>query len=143
MTRDLTPFGAFVLRLSLGTMWVAHALLKWFVFTIPGFGAWLGEQGLPAVAAWPVFLLELVGGLAILFGFHGRMASMALIPVMAVAMLTHVPNGWLHISPGGGWEYPAFLVMASLAHVLVGDGALALHQSGGVKPRRLSTNPTS
>ena len=46
-------------------MWIAHALLKWFVFTIPGFGAWLADQGLPATAAWPVFLLELVGALAL------------------------------------------------------------------------------
>jgi hypothetical protein len=29
-------------------------------------------------------------------------------------------------STGGGWEYPAFLAMASLVHVLAGDGAYAL-----------------
>jgi putative oxidoreductase len=126
MTRDITPYGALALRMSLGTMWIAHALLKWFVFTIPGFGAWLADQGLPATAAWPVFLLELVGGLAILVGFHGRLASAVLLPVMLVAMLTHVPNGWTHTSAGGGWEYPAFLMMASLAHMLIGDGALSL-----------------
>ena len=29
--------GAMLLRLGLGVMWISHALLKWFVFTIPGF----------------------------------------------------------------------------------------------------------
>ncbi len=28
---------ALILRLGLGVMWISHALLKWFVFTIPGF----------------------------------------------------------------------------------------------------------
>lgn len=27
---------------------------------------------------------------------------------------------------GGGWEYPAFLIAASLAQALAGDGAYAL-----------------
>lgn len=120
------PYGALVLRTGLGTMWIAHALLKWFVFTLPGFASWLESQGLPAFMAWPVFLLELCGGLAILLGLYGRFVSLALAPVMLVAMLTHVPNGWLHTSAGGGWEYPAFLIVASLVHGLVGDGAWAV-----------------
>ncbi len=31
-----TDFGITVLRVSLGVTWVAHALLKLFVFTLPG-----------------------------------------------------------------------------------------------------------
>ena len=30
------PYAALTLRLALGTMFVAHALLKLFVFTLPG-----------------------------------------------------------------------------------------------------------
>ena len=30
------PHGALILRLALGTMFVAHALLKYYVFTLPG-----------------------------------------------------------------------------------------------------------
>jgi putative oxidoreductase len=122
----LKPYGALLLRLSLGVMWISHALLKWFVFTIPGFAGWLAQQGLPSFMAWPVFLLELLGGLAILFGFYGRYVSLALTPVMLVALWTHLPNGWVHTSTGGGWEYPLFLAASSLAHFLLGDGAFAL-----------------
>jgi putative oxidoreductase len=121
-----SPFGPTVLRLALGSMWISHALLKWFVFTLPGFAGFLTSQGLPGFMAWPVFLLELLGGLAILTGFYGRWVSLALLPVMAVAMSTHLANGWLFTNAGGGWEYPLFLMAASFVHFLVGDGALAL-----------------
>jgi len=40
--------------------------------------------------------------------------------------MVHAGNGWLFTAANGGWEYPAFLIAASLAHVLIGDGALAL-----------------
>ncbi|MFZ5559945.1 MAG: DoxX family protein [Pseudomonadota bacterium] len=123
---SFAPLGPTVLRVALGSMWIAHALLKYFVFTLPGFAGFLTGQGLPGFMAWPVFLIELGGGLAILTGFYGRWVSLALIPVMAVALWTHVPNGWLFSSAGGGWEYPLFLIAASFAHFLVGDGALAL-----------------
>ena len=119
--------GALILRVALGTMWMAHALLKWWVFTIPGFAGWLTSQGLPAFMAWPVFLIELIGGIMLLLGVYGRYVSAALIPLMLVAAWTHSANGWLHTSEGGGWEYPIFLVFASIAHVLIGDGRYALH----------------
>lgn len=132
--RYMNPaLAATLLRVALGSMWIAHAILKYSVFTIPGFAGWLESQGLPGFMAWPVFLLELLGGVAILIGFHGRWASLALLPVMLVAVSTHVTNGWLHTSPGGGWEYPAFLAVASVAHFLAGDGALAFGRQQRVK----------
>lgn len=132
--RYMNPaLAATLLRVALGSMWIAHAILKYSVFTIPGFAGWLESQGLPGFMAWPVFLLELLGGVAILIGFHGRWASLALLPVMLVAVSTHVANGWLHTSPGGGWEYPAFLAVASVAHFLAGDGALAFGRQQRVK----------
>ena len=123
---EKTELAAFLLRISLGVMWLAHAGLKWFVFTIAGFAGWLESQGLPSSMAWVVFLLEVIGGLLILLGYYGRYASLALIPVMAVAMSTHIHNGWVHTSVGGGWEYPAFLIVAPLVHFLLGDGRFSL-----------------
>lgn len=118
--------GAMLLRLALGLMWLAHAQLKWFVFTIPGMANWLESQGLPSFMAWPVFLMEVIGGLMILVGFYGRYASVVLIPILLVATWTHIPNGWVHTSEGGGWEFPMFLVVASTTHILIGDGKFAV-----------------
>lgn len=126
MTSTYEETGTMLLRLALGTMWIAHALLKWFVFSIDGFAAFLESQGLPSFMAWPVFLLELAGGIMILLGLYGRFVSAILLPILLVATWTHSANGWLHTSEGGGWEYPAFLAIASVVHVLLGDGRFSL-----------------
>lgn len=127
--RHLNPdLAAALLRGALGSMWIAHAMLKYSVFTIPGFAGWLESQGLPGFMAWPVFMIELLGGVAILVGFHGRWMSLALLPVMLVAASTHLANGWVHTSAGGGWEYPVFLSIASIVHFLAGDGVFAVRQ---------------
>jgi putative oxidoreductase len=127
--------GATLLRLSLGVMWIAHALLKWFVFTLPGTAQFFQGVGLPGWMAWPVFAAELVGGAMLLLGLYARQVSLVLLPILLAAAWVHGPNGWLHTSPGGGWEYPVFLAVASLAHWLVGDGAFVWRRSGWLAPR--------
>lgn len=125
-TSSSAGYGVLLLRLSLGCMWVSHAWLKWSLFTIPGFASWLGAQGISPAFAWPVFLMEVVGGVCILFGFYARVVSLCLLPLLAVAVWVHSPNGWVHTSPGGGWEYPAFLTVSSLCLALLGSGPWSL-----------------
>jgi putative oxidoreductase len=122
----LAPYGAFALRAALGIMFIAHAYLKIAVFTVPGFADFLTQVGFPASLAWPIILAELIGGVAILLGFYGRAVTVVLLPVLLGALLVHAPNGWVFNAPNGGWEYPAFLVLAAFAHVLIGDGAFAV-----------------
>ena len=129
-----SAYGATLLRASLGTMWIAHALLKLLVFTLPGTAQFFASVGYPAFLAYPVFALELLGGAALVLGFYGRQVALALVPVMAAAALVHVPNGWVFTSQGGGWEYPVFLIVASIASWLIGDGALALRRSDRFVP---------
>ena len=134
---DPGRYGVALLRVSLGIMWVAHASLKWFVFTLPGTAKFFESVGVPGFLAYPVFAAELLGGLALVFGVYARQASLALVPIMAVAAWVHFPNGWVHTSPNGGWEYPVFLIMASLALGLLGDGALALRRGARAVPIQL------
>ncbi|MET0531209.1 DoxX family protein [Microvirga sp. P5_D2] len=122
----LAPYGAFTIRAALGIMFIAHAYLKIAVFTVPGFAGFLGQIGFPGFLAWPIILAELIGGIAILTGFYARIVSVVLLPVLLGAVLVHAPNGWVFNAPNGGWEYPAFLAAAALAHILIGDGAFAL-----------------
>ncbi len=127
--------GIALLRVSLGVMWIAHALLKLLVFTLPGTAQYFAGIGLPGFLAYPVFATELAGGVALLLGLYARQAALALVPVMAVAAWVHAPNGWVHTSPGGGWEYPVFLIVASVALWLLGDGAAAMKRSARFVPR--------
>ena len=124
-----TAFGVLLLRVSLGVMWIAHALLKLFVFTLPGTATFFESVGLPGVLAYPVFAAELMGGLALILGVYARQVSLALLPVILTAASIHIPNGWLFTNPGGGWEYPVFLIAASVVLWLLGDGAWGLRRS--------------
>jgi putative oxidoreductase len=126
------PYALLLLRLALGAMWIAHALLKLVVFTLPGTAGFFQSVGLPGFLAYPVFAAELAGGLAIVLGFYGRYVSLALLPILLGAAWVHLPNGWVFTASGGGWEYPVFLAAASLVHWLAGDGALALRRGAHV-----------
>jgi putative oxidoreductase len=130
-----TEYGIALLRVSLGVMWIAHALLKWFVFTLPGTANFFESVGFPGLLAYPVFAAELIGGVMLLFGVYARQVSLALMPIMLAATWVHVPNGWLHTSPNGGWEYPLFLSIASVALWLLGDGAFSLRRSSSLVPQ--------
>lgn len=134
-TPAATQLGITLLRVSLGVMWVAHALLKLLVFTLPGTAQYFTSIGFAGWLAYPVFAAELLGGLALLLGVYARQAALALVPVMAVAAWVHLPNGWVHTSAGGGWEYPVFLIVASIALWLLGDGAATLKRSALLVPR--------
>lgn len=135
-TPSSSAYGIALLRISLGLMWVAHALLKWFVFTLPGTAQYFDGIGIAGWLAYPVFAVELLGGIALLLGVYARQVALALVPVMAVAAWVHVPNGWAHTNAGGGWEYPVFLIAASVALWLLGDGAHALRRSDRFVPAR-------
>ena len=135
MNASTTDFGTLVLRLALGTMWISHALLKLLVFTLPGTAQFFDSVGYPGWLAYPVFAAEIVGGTAILLGVYARQVSLLLVPIMLAAAWVHLPNGWVFSAKNGGWEYPVFLAIASLALWLLGDGAYALRSGAWLAPR--------
>ncbi len=127
-------YGITLLRVSLGVMWIAHALLKLLVFTLPGTAQFFVSIGYPGILAYPVFAVELIGGVALVLGVYARQIALTLVPVMVVAASVHFGNGWVHTSPNGGWEYPVFLIVASVSLWLLGDGALTMRQSKRLAP---------
>lgn len=131
------PYAALLLRLSLGVMFVAHALLKLLVFTLPGTVQFFQSLGLPGPLAYLVFAAELGGGLLLIAGVGTRWVAAALIPILIGSAWAHVGNGWLFSAPNGGWEYPVFLTVAAIAQVLLGDGAYALSNLRGARRPQL------
>ena len=119
------PYAALLLRVSLG--FLAHVGLKLFVFTVPGFVGYFASLGLPAIAAYLTIALELLGGIALIFGIFAPWVALPLAAEMfGTIVLVHGANGWLFTAKGGGWEYPAFWTVALLVLFLLGDGAHAL-----------------
>lgn len=124
---DQAAAASLLIRLSLGAMWLSHALLKLIVFTPAGTSAFFESVGLPGWITWPAILAELIGGSLILAGWRGRLVSVFLLPILAGAAWIHWPNGWVFNAKGGGWEYPVFLAATSLVHALIGDGRYSLN----------------
>ena len=133
MTRNettSTAYGALLLRVSLGVMFIAHSLvLKWMTFTLAGTAQYFESIGLPAFLAYATFFAELIGGVLLVLGVQSRWVALALLPILLGATWVHIGNGWVFSAPGGGWEYPLYLIVLSVAQSLLGDGAHALSPS--------------
>ena len=138
MTDTNAQHAAFVLRLSLGVMYVAHGAMKLLVFGAAGTAGFFEAIGLPGILGLATMYGEMLGGLALILGIGTRLVSAALIPVLIGSILfVHGDKGWVFSEPGGGWEYPAFLVAASVVQILLGSGAFALRLRRGESETRL------
>jgi len=124
------PYAALLLRVSLGILFLAHAGLKFFVFTPAGTAKFFGSVGLPPALAYLIITAEVIGGIALILGLWTRIAAVALVPILLGAIFTvHGAAGFFFNSPNGGWEYPAFWAVALIVQALLGDGAYALRLS--------------
>lgn len=117
---------ALLLRLALGTMFIAHGLIKLLVWTLAGTGQFFESIGLPAWVAWPITGLELVGGVLLILGVRVRWVALILAAELASASMPHLANGWMFTAPEGGWEYPVFLAVTALALSVLDGGRLTL-----------------
>lgn len=127
----LAPYGAFLLRLALGLLFLAHAGLKIFVYTPAGTAQFFASLGLPGPLAYLTILVEVAGGAALIAGVHTRWAALALMPILLGAIATvHGPAGFFFTAANGGWEFPAFWMLALLVQATLGDGAFALPVAG-------------
>lgn len=120
-------YGAALLRVTLGVAALAHGLiLKVFTFGLVGTVGFFESIGYPAAFAYAVLFGEIAGGIALITGVYARTAALLMVPILIGAALQHAPNGWVFNATGGGWEYPVFWAVASLASALIGPGAFAL-----------------
>ena len=124
------PYAALLLRVSLGIMFLAHVGLKIFVFGVPGFVGYFGSLGLPAILAYAVIALEILGGVALILGIYAPWVALPLaLEMLGTIVFAHAANGWLFTNEGGGWEFPALWTVCLIALYLLGDGAMALKPS--------------
>lgn len=130
MTQQFTAqnYSAFTTRIALGTVLLAHGLLKLLVFTIPGTVGFFESLGLPAIVAYLTIFGEIAGGTAIILGLYTRLAALLSIPILLGATWAHIGNGWVFSNDGGGWEFPALLVVIASAVAMQGAGAFAIRK---------------
>jgi len=110
---------ATLLRITLGVMYLTHSIvLKVFTFGFAGTAGYFASLGLPSVTAYVVIAAEVVGGILLLANVRTGWVSLGLLPVLFGALWVHSGNGWVFSANGGGWEYPLFLIVVSVAVAL-------------------------
>lgn len=126
----MAPYGAMLLRLSLGIVYVMHAYLALVVFGPSGMMAYQAKAGVPfpEIATWYLILAHGLGGIFLVLGIFTRWAALANVPVMLGALVfVHLENGfWAHQRPDAGYEYVLVLLVATVAVAMIGGGALSL-----------------
>jgi putative oxidoreductase len=124
-------WGLLFLRIALGIVFIAHGAQKVFGwFGGPGLagtvGFMHGKLGIPVPLAYLASFTEFFGGLAVLFGFLGRLAALGLSINMLVAIFTvHLPNGFF-LGKKEGFEYAFALLGMALCVLFAGPGRIAL-----------------
>ncbi len=110
-----------LLRAIVGLIFVTHGVKRIQVGTVGGFGGFLGEAGfpLPNALAWGITILEIAGGLALVFGLLVAATGIwFIVHQMMGIILVHWKNGWFVVGPSeGGMEYSVLLIAALIAIV--------------------------
>jgi putative oxidoreductase len=137
-----------IIRLTLGVVFFAHGAQKalgWFGGY--GFAETLGalsKMGMPVSLGLFVILTEFLGSLALICGVFARVASGAIMLLMAGAIaMVHAQFGfymnWFGQQKGEGFEY--HLLAIGLAAVVLIRGAGALSIDGLLRNSNGALNP--
>jgi putative oxidoreductase len=129
----MRPYGATVLRLCAGVVFLAHGAQKLFGLWggpgLTGTTALFTTLGLPypSPLALLVAVTEFAGGALLIVGGVTRWVALALAIDMAVAIWkVHYTNGFFLNARGGqGSEFAMVLLGAMLCLMLTGPGALS------------------
>lgn len=113
----MTNLPLLVARILLSLLFIIAGLGK--LADVAGFAGYMASGGVPAVLAWPVILLEILGGLAVLVGFQTRIAALALGGFSVLAGLL------FHYAPADQMQMTMLLKNLGL-----GGGFLLLAQTG-------------
>jgi putative oxidoreductase len=144
MTPGPQRWGATLLRLALGVIYVMHGWLALTVLGVQGAAGYIIRMGFPSALApalaWYLVVVHLGGGTLMLLGVGTRVAALLQVPIMASALFLH------HLSQGffmqvltvetaagprqvaGGYEYVLLVLAATLALALTGPGRLSVDE---------------
>jgi len=124
---DLGKYGAALLRVAMGLLFLGHVGVRITLITMPVAVDYFRSIGLPGPLVYLVTTTEAVAGALLVLGSNVRKASLAaLVVLISATVIVHWRNGFLFTNPGGGWEFPAFWSVALIAQCLLGPGTLSL-----------------
>jgi putative oxidoreductase len=117
---SIFSYGLLPIRIMAGVVFIAHGITKFY--DVSGGYGFFQSINLPPELFIPIALLEVIGGLAILFGILTRIASAIFIIEMIGAILTvKLSDGFV-----GGYEFELLLISICATLVILGPGRLSI-----------------
>lgn len=123
-------WGTALLRIWLSILFVMHGYLSAAVLGPEAIAGYTTRMGFPAptgvALGWYLIAAHLAGGALLVVGLWTRAAALVNVPVMAAAVfLLHLPQGFF-MKGAGGYEFSLTVLVATLAVMLLGPGALSV-----------------
>ena len=129
--RDIAPYAALLLRVTLGIMFIAH--LYWKFEILPGgLDRWrsgLAADGYPAFVPWYVISAEFAGAVLLIPGISTRWVCLYILPMMlGAAQFWLVRKGFYFTAAGA--ELPVIWSIMLVLQAMLGDGPYAVKIGG-------------
>jgi len=116
----LMIFGPLPIRILAGITFLAHGLPKFE--NVVGTQGFFGSIGLPPELAFPIGLLEVIGGIFLIVGVLTRItAALLIIDMIGAIFLVKLPDGFV-----GGYELESLLIGISISLLLIGPGRISI-----------------
>ncbi len=127
--QKLSPFSHWLVRLSLAVTFLYHGMMKFPMADMMADG-----MGMPIIIVYVLAIMEVVGGLLILWGGFGpEIATRTAGAIFSIVMLgaifmVHLPNGWSFMSGYGegtnnmgGMEFQVLILATGLTYLIKGN----------------------
>jgi putative oxidoreductase len=115
--------GLAVLRIVVGTAFIAHGAQKLFTFGFTGVTAMFGHMGVPfpEITAPLIAVLEFFGGIALVIGFLTRLTALGFaVDMLGAIVFVKLKGGF------SGYELERLLLGSSVTLALTGAGQFSV-----------------
>src|SRR6478609_2775760 len=129
----LRSIALLIARVALGGIMIAHGFDRWQIRKVASQIDYLNQYGVPYadVAAWGSIVLELVGGIFLVFGALTPLVALVVVAeqVLIIAYISWRRGPWLLNAQNtyvGGYEYNVALGSLALLIAVFGGGAISI-----------------